>query len=128
MVEMTRLMGTGQISAFNLSDQEAWIRISNVGEQLEGGETSVLPHVMPYDLQSVVKLTGRYEASFYLDFDPFEPDNPLLASCTFDLPRDAEYQFIVLPERVLLQVADNPVPAVFDLSRSPYCGQGAVAP
>ncbi len=128
MVEMIRSMGTGQISAFNLTDQEAWIRINNVGEQYEGGQNTALPHVMPYDLQSVVKLPGLYETIFYLDFDPFGGDNPVLASCTFDLTRDAEYQFFILPERVLLQVAGDPVPAEFDVTRSPYCEQGAVTP
>jgi len=123
MSEMTKAMGTGQITILNFSDEDGWVTITNK-EERSGGSNTIFNELRPFDMQSKAKLPGTYEAQFRLDFDGFGEKPPALATCVFALERDNNYQFIILNDRVLLVLEGDESGNDLDAIDSILCHQG----
>lgn len=121
MREMTKAMGTGQITILNFADEDAWVNITNTKQDGSGGSNTLFNDLRPFDMQSQAKLPGTYEAQFRLDFNGFGEKPPALAICTFILDRDDNYQFIVLNDRVLLALEKDESGSEIDVTRSTLC-------
>ena len=97
-------LGPGSIEVDNFRDDKIEVKITQLEPAKDSSPLKISLSLNPFDIRSAtITQPGRYS----VDFSTVEK-NTKLGTCTLNVRAGDQYQFVMLPERIAVNRANNP--------------------
>ncbi|HKZ55258.1 MAG TPA: FHA domain-containing protein [Anaerolineales bacterium] len=104
-------LGPGLLEVDNFRDDPIQLSILQLDAPADVTPTSVSLEVEPFDIRTVrIQDAGRYQIQFTSSSDGAE-----LGACTLNVKSGGEYQFVTLPERIVIHDVKHPASVGTDM-------------